>query len=63
MKKQNERKLSLKKLQLVKITDRLSSIKGGCAAGGGTGGVIDTIIDNTDGPSGNIPTRPKTTTM
>lgn len=61
MKKQNEKKLSLKKLQLVKINGGLNSIKGGSAGGVGIGGGNDTILDNTDGPNATVvPPRPKT---
>ncbi|WP_029295923.1 hypothetical protein [Chryseobacterium hispalense] len=59
MKKQSEKKLSLKKLQLVKISSGLNSIRGGSAVG--VGGGNDTILDNTDGPGGTVvPPRPKT---
>lgn len=49
-KQQVEKKLSLKKLQMVKIQNGLNTIKGG----GGTGDINDTINDNTDN-GGNPP--------
>jgi hypothetical protein len=56
--KQTEKKLSLKKLQIVKIQNGLNSIKGGSAVG--IGGGNDTILDNTERPGGNGPLRPDT---
>lgn len=54
----NQKKLSLKKLQMVKIKSGLNLIKGGSAVGGGGN---DTVFDNTDAPGGNGgPLRPRT---
>ncbi|MCF2221040.1 hypothetical protein H9Q08_17275 [Chryseobacterium sp. PS-8] len=50
--KQTEKKLSLKKLQMAKITTGLNSIYGGSAVGGNGGN--DTILDNTDQGDGNV---------
>lgn len=50
-----EKKLSLKKLQMVKIQNGLNAIKGGS----GTGDINDTINDNTDN-TGNGGNNPKT---
>lgn len=59
--KQTEKKLSLKKLQMVKIQNGLNSVKGGSAVGGGGN---DTILDNTDTPGGNGGSlRPRNTIM
>lgn len=56
-KQEIEKKLSLKKLQMVKIQNGLNSIKGGLA----TGDLNDTINDNTgNGGNGNGGNSPKT---
>lgn len=49
-KQEIEKKLSLKKLQMVKIRNGMNTIKGG----GDTGDINDTINDNTDN-GGNSP--------
>lgn len=51
-----EKKLSLKKLQMTKIQNGLNFIRGG----GDSGGINDTINDNTDSPGGNGGNNPKT---
>lgn len=44
--KKSEKKLSLNKLQMAKITNRLNSIKGGSAVAVGNGD-NDTVVDKT----------------
>ncbi|WP_312341378.1 hypothetical protein [Chryseobacterium binzhouense] len=50
--KNNQKKLSLNKLKMVKIQNGLNTIMGGSAAAGGIGGGNDTVFDNTDRPGG-----------
>lgn len=45
--KKIEKKLSLKKLQMAKITNGLNSIKGGSANAVGGNGDNDTVLDKT----------------